>query len=113
MNDKNPLAGMVSAAAEQLHTPTKAPAPERPPRARPSTTAKEDRGRGSGAVDVDVDGRPPAQRRRRVRYEDRYRRATFFFDPDQLDRLDQFAYDRNLSKSEIIRTALDEYLNRG
>lgn len=109
MTDKNPLAGLVSAAAEQLRTPAK-PVDRSPRNAAPPPPSDDQQGSEApgGAAD-----RPPAQRRRRVRYEDRYRRATFFFDPDQLDRLDQFAYDHNLSKSEIIRTALDDYLDRG
>lgn len=41
-----------------------------------------------------------------------YVKSSVIFHPDQLDRLERMAAERHLSKSVIIREALDEKLDR-
>lgn len=53
-------------------------------------------------------------RRRSTRplYEERFRRATFFLTPGQLDAIGETAYRLGIGKSEFVRRAISEELDR-
>lgn len=102
MSDRpNPLASVMqqAAAAKDRGSAPNAPV-ERRPAVAPTTP--------------DLDSPPADVRRRssRPRFEDVYRRATFFIHPDQLKEIEVTSYRLGLGKSEFVRAAIDEKLRR-
>lgn len=93
----NPLASIMAAAgaAKAKSTEPKAAAPRATANVVPQPLSDQTRQRGP-----------------RRKYEDIYRRATFFLSPEQLTAIDAAAYNMGIGKSEFVRLAIDEALIR-
>jgi hypothetical protein len=101
MSDRpNPLASVMQQAAAAKDRGSAPSAPAAEPAVPP--------------VERVVEPAAPDGRRRssRPRFEDVYRRATFFIHPDQLKAIEATAYRLGLGKSEFVRAAIDEKLRR-
>lgn len=97
----NPLARMMQQAAALKEQAV--PRPAHPSRVRRSATRPAEAERPSSGV---------RRRSGRPLYEERFRRATFFLAPEQLDEIAEAADRLGLGKSEFVRLAVSEALDR-
>lgn len=118
MSDRpNPLASVMqqaAAAKERARPPTGAHA-QAPARKRASAPTADTVEASEVSSQVQQTSSSPATDRRRSsrpRFEDVYRRATFFIHPDQLSAIDAVTYRLGIGKSEFVRAAIEEKLSR-
>ena len=118
MSDRpNPLASVMqqAAAAKERARPPAGAHAKAPAKKRTSAPTADTVEAIEVSSQVRQAGLDPAINRRRSsrpRFEDVYRRATFFIHPDQLSAIDAITYRLGIGKSEFVRAAIEEKLSR-